>query len=100
MTMTPLLPAALLGLAVGAWHFGSLRWFCQRLVDARPGRGWCLAALQGLRLVVLLAAGLATARQGAAPLLAMTAGLLVARALVLRRVQRVAPDSPPRRPTP
>jgi alternate F1F0 ATPase F1 subunit epsilon len=84
----------LLGLAVGAWHFGSLRWFCRRLVDAQPGRGWRLAALQGLRLVVLLAAGLAAARQGAAPLLAMPAGLLVARALVLRRVQR-APQDPP-----
>ena len=79
---------AALGLLVGLWHFGSLRWLSQRLV--RPsGPDWRIVLpLQLLRIAVLVLAGLLAVRQGAWPLLGLGLGVLAARALLLHRVRR------------
>ncbi len=73
--------AFLAGAAVGTAHFVSLR----RVVDAwTAGRTARAVALSIVRWVVLVVAALLLARQGAMPLLAGLAGLLVARVVVVR----------------
>jgi F1F0 ATPase subunit 2 len=85
--LNPLLFGAL-GLLVGLWHFGSLRWLTQRLVSA-SGPGWTVfLLLQMVRIGVLVVAGLFAVRHGAWPLLALALGVLAARALWLLRVRR------------
>ena len=75
---------ATLGLAVGLWHFGSLRWLSQRLLRA-SGPGWrVVLPLQLLRMAVLVAVCWMAVRQGAVPLLALGAGILLARVVWLR----------------
>ena len=77
-----------LGLLVGLWHFGSLRWLSQRLVSA-SGPDWrVVLPLQLLRIAVLVVAGLLAVRQGAWPLLGLGLGVLAARALLLHRTRR------------
>lgn len=80
----------LLGLLMGAWHFGSLRWFSIQWLSPSGRPAWQLAGLQVLRLALLVAVGVALARQGAAPLVGWAAGLLLARALWLARERRLA----------
>jgi hypothetical protein len=82
---------ALLGLALGGWHFASLRWLSRRLVGAGPGvPPWGrMALLQALRIALLVALFYAAVRQGALPLLGLAAGVLLARTLMLRRERRV-----------
>ena len=70
------------GIAIGALHFLSLRWSVRLFIEGRAARS---LAIQGLRLAVLGGALAAVAVWfGALPLLAATAGLLLARTAVLR----------------
>lgn len=83
-----------LGLLLGGWHFGSLRWFSRQLVEAPQGPRWGrLLGLHLLRLCVLVLACWGSVRQGAGPLLALTGGLLVARLLVQRLDRQARPDT-------
>jgi len=82
------------GAAVGTLHFNSLRRLAERLVSGRSGAP-ALLGWQLLRWAVLVAAGVAMARSGTAALLAFGAGLLLARAVVLRRGGRVHEDPTP-----
>lgn len=77
-----------LGLLVGLWHFGSLRWLSQRLVStSRPQWGIALA-VQLLRIAVLVGACWWAVQFGAWPLLALALGMVVARIWLLRQVRR------------
>jgi F1F0 ATPase subunit 2 len=83
--------ALMIGLAagaiLGAAHLASLWWSVILLRDGRPVLGILAQALR----FVALAAGLAViARHGAAPLIAAAVGVLAARALLLRRLERMA----------
>lgn len=85
---------ATLGLLVGLWHFGSLRWLTRRLI-APSGPDWrFFLPLQLLRMAVLILAGWLAVRQGAWPLLGLGLGVLAARALLLHRVRREGGDRP------
>ncbi len=75
------------GAALGAAHLASLWWSVVLLRDRRPILG---ATMQALRFVVLALALAVIARHGAAPLLAAAFGVLTARALLLRRLERMA----------
>lgn len=82
---------AITGLLAGLAFFGSLRWLATRLVHGGRGAGWGrLAAVQGLRLLLMAAVLVAASRQGAAALLACAAGVLAARAWLLARARREA----------
>jgi hypothetical protein len=70
------------GIVIGALHFLSLRWSVRLFIEGRAARS---LAIQGLRLTALGGALAAVAVWfGALPLLAATAGLLLARTAVLR----------------
>ncbi|WP_428927918.1 ATP synthase subunit I [Marinibacterium sp. SX1] len=72
-----------LGLGVGLVHFMTLRRVTDLYLDGRAtGRA---IGLQLLRLLAMAALMVVLALQGAAPLLAGAAGLLIARGIVLRR---------------
>ncbi|WP_083384353.1 MULTISPECIES: ATP synthase subunit I [Cupriavidus] len=73
------------GLAGGLAHFGSLHAVVRRL---QRGATAGALALQGVRLALTGALLFACAKAGAAPLLGAGAGLLAARAVVLRRLPR------------
>jgi len=90
--LLPLTPWALAGLVIGAWHFASLRWLSRRLLAPSAG-ALRLAALYLLRIAVLVAACTAAARQGAGPLLALAAGLLVARLAFVAHARRPAMEA-------
>lgn len=78
-----------LGLALGGWHFGSLRWLSRQLVEPGAQPRWgLLLGLHLLRLGVLGGVCWATARQGAPALLALGLGVLLARQWWVRRVRR------------
>jgi F1F0 ATPase subunit 2 len=83
--------AALMGLAagaiLGATHLASLWWSVVLVRDGRPILG---VTMQALRFVALALALAVIARHGAAPLLAAAVGVLAARALLLRRLRRLA----------
>ncbi len=75
------------GAVLGAAHLASLWGSVVLLRDGRPILG---VTVQALRFVVL-ALGLALiARHGAAPLLSAAFGVLAARALLLRRLEKMA----------
>jgi len=76
------------GLAAGAAYFASLWWNTQLYLAG--GRVLLALALQILRLAVLLMALAGLAVFGALALLMGAVGVLLARALVLRRVGRPA----------
>lgn len=70
------------GVAVGVLHFLSLRWSVRLFIEGRAARS---LAIQGLRLAVLGGGLFAVVVWfGALPLLAATAGLLLARTAVIR----------------
>ncbi|NDW07116.1 ATP synthase subunit I [Jiella sp. 40Bstr34] len=76
------------GFALGFAHFGALWHHTCQLVE---GRRWGLTAAIALARFALLIGALTFASlQGAAPLLAMTLGLLAGRAVVMRRFGRIA----------
>jgi F1F0 ATPase subunit 2 len=77
-----------LGLLVGLWHFGSLRWLSQRLVSTSKPQWGIALAVQLLRIGVLVGACWWAVRFGAWPLLALALGIVAARVLLLRRARR------------
>ena len=87
MTIAALVVAFVAGACLGAAHFGSLWWSVILIRDGRTGLG---VAVQSLRFVALAAALVLVARLGAAPFLAASAGVLVARMLLMRRARRLA----------
>jgi F1F0 ATPase subunit 2 len=82
MSIPVLIAAFAFGAALGAAHFGTLWWSVVLMRDRRTGLG---VAAQALRFVVLAAALVLIARQGAGPFLTAAAGVLAARALLMRR---------------
>ena len=77
------------GVALGALYFGSL-WWGSRLFE-RAGRLRTLLAGMAARFVLLGGILTAASFEGAVPLLATVLGVLLARAMVLRRVRMVTP---------
>ncbi len=86
MNVAPLLAAVVAGAGLGAAHFGSLWWSVVLMRDGHTGLG---VAVQSLRFVALAAALVLIARLGASPLLAAAAGVLVARALLMRGARKL-----------
>jgi len=74
------------GLLLGFIHFGSLWWTVQLFAGGNAARA---LAAQLLRFALLGAALFALAKLGAVALLASALGLLLARALLLRRFGRI-----------
>jgi F1F0 ATPase subunit 2 len=83
MTVAALLAAV----AAGAAHLGSLWWSVVLIRNGRAGLG---VAVQTLRFVALAAALVLIARLGATALVAAAAGVLAARAVLMRRLRRPA----------
>ena len=77
------------GVAVGGLYFGSL-WWHARLFDG-AGRIRMLLTGMAVRFAVLGGVLTAASFEGAMPLLVTALGVLVARALVLRRAGQVTP---------
>ncbi len=77
------------GIAVGTLYFTSLRWNAGRF--GRAGSVRTLIASMAARFVLLGAVLTAASFEGAMPLLATAAGVLVARAAVLGRKRVAAP---------
>jgi F1F0 ATPase subunit 2 len=75
------------GLCLGLLYFGGLWWNAHLL--AEPGRMRVALAVMAGRFAMLGGALALAAWQGAQPLLAMAAGILVARFLVMHRVRAV-----------
>jgi len=73
------------GAILGAAHLGSLWWSVVLLRNGRPILG---VMTQALRFVVLAAALAIIARHGAAPLIAAATGVLAARTVLLRHVEK------------
>lgn len=73
------------GFVLGLIHFASLKRVTALYLSDGPV--WRAIGLQVLRLAVLAVALILMARQGAVPLFATLVGLLLARALVLRRAK-------------
>lgn len=83
-----------LGLLVGLWHFGSLRWLSERMVGA-SGPSWRLVLpVHLLRIAVLVLACWWAVRQGVWPLLALTMGMVGARVVLLRQARRAVEIQP------
>jgi len=87
MSLGALIAVVVAGAGLGAAHFGSLWWSVVLIRGGRVGLG---VAVQSLRFIVLAAALVVIARLGAGPLIAAAAGLVAARALLLRRTRRPA----------
>jgi F1F0 ATPase subunit 2 len=85
MTAGALVGAFAAGAGLGAAHFGSLWW---SVILMRAGRTGLGVVVQSLRFVVLAAALVVIARLGPWPFVAAAAGVLTARALLLRRYRR------------
>lgn len=81
---------ALGGFAAGWMFFGALRWMSRRLVAPGPVPWGWLALVHALRFGALLVLLVACARQGAGPLLAFGAGLLLARLWLVAHVRAAA----------
>lgn len=87
MTIAGLVAAFAAGAGLGAAHFGSLWWSIVLMRGGRTGLG---VAVQSLRFVALAAALVLVARLGPWPFVSAAAGVLAARALLLRRCRRPA----------
>jgi len=91
MDAPAMIEALMLGLAagaiLGAAHLASLWWSVTLMRDGRPILG---VVVQALRFVALAAALALIARHGAAPLIAAAFGVLAARAVLLRRLEKMA----------
>ena len=81
-TLVAIIAALAVGVAMGLFHFQSLR----RAADAfAEGRAVSALALQTLRLAAMAAFLFGAAYAGAFPLLAAALGILIGKAAVLRR---------------
>ncbi len=78
-----------LGLVLGGLHFGGLWWNTRLFAEGGP-LTLAIAAMLG-RIVILGGVLTLVSFEGAAPLIATAAGVLLARALVTRRIGRRAP---------
>ena len=91
MDAPAMIAALTLGLAagaiLGAAHLASLWGSVALMRDGRPILG---VVVQALRFVALAAALALIARYGAAPLIAAASGVLAARAVLLRRLEKMA----------
>jgi F1F0 ATPase subunit 2 len=91
MDASAMIGALLIGLVagavLGASRLASLWWSVVLIRDRRLVLGFIA---QALRFVVLTLALAFIARRGAAPLLAAAFGVLAARALLLKRFERIA----------
>jgi F1F0 ATPase subunit 2 len=91
MDASAMIAALTIGLAagaiLGASHLASLWWSVVLLRNGHPILG---VTAQALRFVILAAALAIIARDGAALLVAAAVGVLATRALLLRRLQRIA----------
>ena len=76
------------GAAIGALYFGSLRW--NTLLFERAGRLRTLLASMAARFALLGGVLVAVSLEGTMPLLVTALGVLLARAVVLRRVRMTA----------
>ncbi|HME39592.1 MAG TPA: ATP synthase subunit I [Steroidobacteraceae bacterium] len=77
------------GIAAGALYFRGLGWSTRRFAG---GGGAGMLALSGVLRLALLGMLLAlVAQEGARPLLVTSLGVLIARAIVVRRVKEAAP---------
>ena len=80
---------AVAGTGMGVVYFRSVRASARWLAEGGGG-GWLLG-LAALRLTLLAVGLLAVTRLGALPLLVAAAGIVMARGIVLRAVEREAP---------
>jgi F1F0 ATPase subunit 2 len=87
MNLAWLFAALVAGAALGAAHLGSLWWSVVLIRDGRAGLG---VAVQTLRFVALAAALVLIAQLGPTAFVAAAAGVLAARALLIRRFRRPA----------
>ncbi len=76
------------GIGLGAFYFQALWWNTQRF--AAGGRLTTATALTIGRFALLGGVLFLASQEGALPLLAVALGILVARAVVMRRVRRAA----------
>ncbi|MGE4304951.1 MAG: ATP synthase subunit I [Novosphingobium sp.] len=85
-----MLPGALLsfaaGLLLGGFHFTSLAWTTQLYANGRIRRA---IALHATRLAIIAAFLFGLARMGAVYLIAGALGLLISRAIIVRRWKRM-----------
>jgi len=84
-----LLLAALAGAALGAFFFGGL-WWTVRTIVSSPRAGLVQFASLLVRMVVALLGFYAAGSGGLGRLLACTAGFVLARLVVARRVRRTS----------
>ncbi|WP_158971597.1 N-ATPase subunit AtpR [Chachezhania sediminis] len=78
--------ALLIGLAMGLFHFSTLKRVSAMYLDGTPV--WQVLGLQLARLAVLVAIFVVMALAGAMPLLAGAIGLLLGRIVVMRRARK------------
>lgn len=83
--VTRLAAFGLAGLLLGAASLAALR---LNVADYLVGRAWRPIATHLARLAILAAILVWTARQGAGPLLALAAGLVLARPIAVRLTRR------------
>jgi hypothetical protein len=83
--MARLAAFGLAGLLLGAASLAALR---RNVADYLGGRAWRSIGAHVARLAILAAILVWTARQGAGPLLALAAGLVLARPIALRVMGR------------
>ena len=76
------------GLAAGAIHFSTLHWNIRLLLSGTPAKALGMQLLRLAGVVVLFGI---LAKLGVWPLLCGAAGLLLARSVILRRVQVSTP---------
>ncbi|HVJ41035.1 MAG TPA: ATP synthase subunit I [Dongiaceae bacterium] len=77
--------ALIAGIALGLLHFSALWWNCRSFAEGRIGFA---LLVQLARFAILILAFVGLAKLGAGPLLAAALGLLLARGVVRRRVER------------
>ena len=77
------------GITMGLLHVRTLWWNTRRF--AQGGRAMATAALMATRFVVLGGVLVLASLEGALPLFAMALGIVVARMVVIRKLQMVAP---------
>ena len=83
-----MIPFGAAGICLGLLYFGGLWWNAHLLGKADKLR--TALAVMALRFTMLAGALALAAWQGAQQLLAMAAGILIARILVMRQVRRAA----------
>lgn len=81
-----LFPSFIAGLVLGLWHFGSLQWFCHRLIVNSQNSQIKLVAWYVLRIVVMSAVLGVLAFEGDEFLVMSVAGILLSRTVLISAV--------------